>query len=188
MGSEGSLPIVIQPMRVADIDAVMEIERRSFPTPWSRAAFVSELLDNDRAYYMVARADTETGPRVVGYIGLWLIAGEGHITNVAVHPDCRGKGIGRRLLTAAADLCRARSARRMTLEVRVSNVRAQNLYRKLGFAATAIRPKYYADLEDALIMWATLDEKQLQAMVEAEGTTWNWDDLHEGTNGHEQVE
>lgn len=157
MGSEGSLPIVIQPMRVADIDAVMEIERRSFPTPWSRAAFVSELLDNDRAYYMVARADTETGPRVVGYIGLWLIAGEGHITNVAVHPDCRGKGIGRRLLTAAADLCRARSARRMTLEVRVSNLVAQQLYRDMGFVSAGIRRGYYRDNnEDAIIMWKDL--------------------------------
>jgi len=151
------LPIVIEPMRVADIDMVLEIERRSFPTPWSRAAFVSELLDNDRAHYLVARTATQNGPLVVGYIGLWLIAGEGHITNVAVHPDYRQRGIGRRLLEAAADLCRLRSARRMTLEVRVSNLVAQRLYRDLGFVSAGIRRGYYRDNnEDAIIMWKDL--------------------------------
>ncbi|HEY8417705.1 MAG TPA: ribosomal protein S18-alanine N-acetyltransferase [Limnochordales bacterium] len=157
MDGQEPLPIVIEPMRVADIDMVMEIERRSFPTPWSRAAFVSELLDNDRAHYFVARATTDNGPLVVGYIGLWLIAGEGHITNVAVHPDYRQRGIGRRLLEAAAELCRARSARRMTLEVRVSNLVAQRLYRDMGFVSAGIRRGYYRDNnEDAIIMWKDL--------------------------------
>jgi len=148
---------VIRPMQVADIDAVMEIERRSFPTPWSRAAFVSELLDNDRAHYLVACVETEEAARVVGYIGMWLIAGEGHITNVAVHPDFRQRGIGRRLLEAAADICRACSARRMTLEVRVSNITAQRLYEDLGFVSAGIRRGYYRDNnEDAIIMWRDL--------------------------------
>jgi len=157
VGSQAPLPIFIEPMTLDDVDAVIEIERRSFPTPWSRAAFVSELLDNDRAHYMVARLKTEAGPRVVGYIGMWIIAGEGHITNVAVHPDYRQRGIGRRLLEAAADLCRSCAARRMTLEVRVSNIVAQRLYEDIGFVSAGIRKGYYRDNnEDAIIMWKDL--------------------------------
>src|SRR5690606_3384626 len=96
---------------------VMKIEKLCFTTPWSKHAFLSELLDNDRAYYLVAKVDD----RPVGYIGVWLIAGEGHITNVAVHPDYRRQGIGMRLLLAVEELALARGQRRMTLEVRVSN-------------------------------------------------------------------
>ncbi|MBO8142279.1 MAG: ribosomal protein S18-alanine N-acetyltransferase [Firmicutes bacterium] len=144
-------------MRVDDLDAVMEIEVRSFPTPWSRAAFEAELLDNDRARYLVARCRAGDARRVVGYIGLWLIAGEGHITNVAVHPDHRKRGVGRRLMMAAADLCRAEGARRMTLEVRPSNRVARELYRDLGFVSAGIRRAYYRDNnEDAIIMWKDL--------------------------------
>lgn len=149
---------MIEPMRVADVDAVMEVERRSFPTPWSRHAFMAELLDNDRAHYMVARLPVETGGAVVGYIGLWLIAGEGHITNVAVHPDFRGKGIGERLMRAIEELVKKRGATRMTLEVRVSNDVAQRLYRKLGYIAAGIRRRYYRDNdEDAIIMWKEIE-------------------------------
>lgn len=161
--SEETLPVVIEPMRVRDIGGVLEVEKRSFTTPWSRSAFVSELLNNERAYYLVARNVARRGPlpwntgRIVGYIGMWLIYDEGHITNVAVHPDFRQQGIGRRLMEAMTAICLAKGATRMTLEVRQSNIVAQRLYRDLGFVSAGVRPGYYQDNnEDALIMWKEL--------------------------------
>ena len=143
-------PVVIDPMRLRDLGDILKIEKLSFTTPWSKQAFLSELLDNDRAYYLVAKVND----RAVGYIGIWLVAGEGHITNVAVHPDYRGRGIGNRLMLAIEELAKKRGATRMTLEVRVSNEVAQALYRKLGYVAAGIRRRYYRDNdEDAIIMW-----------------------------------
>lgn len=144
---------VIEPMKVEDVEAVLEIERASFATPWSRLAFLSELLENERAVYLVARE----GEQVVGYIGMWRILDEGHITNLAVHPDLRQQGIGRRLLETLCNLSMAKGLRRLTLEVRVSNHVAQRLYQSFGFLTAGVRPGYYQDnREDALIMWCDL--------------------------------
>lgn len=141
-------------MRLRDLPNILKIEKQSFTTPWSRQAFLSELLDNDRAYYLVAKL----GEQAIGYIGIWLVAGEGHITNVAVLPEFRQHGIGRRLLQSIEELARARKIGRMTLEVRKSNLVAQNLYTSLGFGSAGIRPRYYRDNnEDAIIMWKDLD-------------------------------
>ncbi|NLJ84815.1 MAG: ribosomal protein S18-alanine N-acetyltransferase [Firmicutes bacterium] len=141
-------------MRVRDLDGVLSIERVSFPTPWSRYAFLSELLENDRAYYAVARTQDRI---LVGYIGMWLVLDEGHITTIAVHPAYRGRGIGRQLLEAVEIIGRARNMHRITLEVRVSNMVAHNLYVSMGFVDAGIRPGYYRDNnEDAIIMWKEL--------------------------------
>lgn len=165
MGSpnQDTLPIVIEPMRVRDVGGVLEVEKLSFTTPWSRAAFMSELLNNERAYYLVAKDTTRRGPlpwsagQVIGYIGVWIIFEEGHITNVAVHPDYRSQGIGRRLMETMIAVCVAKGVTRMTLEVRQSNIIAQRLYRDLGFVSAGVRPGYYQDNnEDALIMWKEL--------------------------------
>lgn len=165
MGSpnQDTLPIVIEPMRVRDIGGVLEVEKLSFTTPWSRAAFMSELLSNERAYYLVAKNAARRGPlpwntgQVIGYIGVWILYEEGHITNVAVHPDYRHQGIGRRLMETVTAVCAAKGVKRMTLEVRQSNIIAQRLYRDLGFVSAGIRPGYYQDNnEDALIMWKEL--------------------------------
>ncbi len=142
--------IKIEPMSLKDLDRVMEIETRSYPTPWSRRAFVSEVTDNSYAYYYVARL----GDLIVGYVGMWVILEEAHITNIAVDPDYRRLGIGRLMLETMFDRAREHGATRMTLEVRVSNISAQNLYKKLGFAERGIRKGYYTDIhEDAIIMW-----------------------------------
>ena len=160
---QDALPIVIEPMRIRDVGAVLEVEKLSFTTPWSRAAFMSELLNNERAFYLVARNTARRGPlpwntgQVIGYIGVWLIYDEGHITNVAVHPDYRQQGIGRRLMEAIEAVCVTKGVKRMTLEVRVSNLVAQRLYRDLGYISVGVRPGYYQDNnEDALIMWKEL--------------------------------
>jgi len=140
----------ISPMRQSDLDSVMNIEKASFPTPWSRNAFLSEIYENSRACYLVARQNG----KVIGYVGIWVILDEGHITNLAVHPDFRRRGVGERLMRAIMDYARSKGAKRITLEVRVSNLGAQKLYEKLGFVSVGIRPGYYHDNgEDAMIMW-----------------------------------
>lgn len=145
--------IVIDPMRLRDVPGVLVVEKHSFPTPWSRHAFLSELFENDRAYYIVAKAED----RIVGYAGVWLIAGEGHVTNVAVHPEFRQQGVGRQLMETLEALVRSRGGDRLTLEVRVSNDTAQRLYERLGYRGHGVRKGYYRDNnEDALIMWKEL--------------------------------
>jgi ribosomal-protein-alanine N-acetyltransferase len=140
----------LEPMTLKDLDRVLEIESRSYQYPWSRRAFVSEVTDNSYAYYYVARL----GDVIVGYVGMWVILEEAHITNIAVDPGFRRLGIGRFMMEAMFDRAREHGATRMTLEVRVSNVTAQNLYKKLGFIERGIRKGYYTDThEDAIIMW-----------------------------------
>jgi ribosomal-protein-alanine N-acetyltransferase len=152
MGETQQLPsaLNIRPMELTDVDAVVEVEKASFATPWSRMAFVAEVGDNDLACYLVAEADGQ----IVGYAGMWLILDEAHITNVALLPGYRGHGLGSRLMETLFEVAKLAGARRMTLEVRPSNLAAQRLYGKLGFEVRGVRPGYYTDSkEDALIMW-----------------------------------
>ncbi|MDG5785864.1 ribosomal protein S18-alanine N-acetyltransferase [Evansella sp. AB-P1] len=150
MGTE----VQIRLMEIDDLDQVMEVEHDSFTSPWSRAAFVNELTTNQFAYYLVAEIDK----RIVGYIGVWIIVDEGHITNIAVHSNYRRKGIGDLLLKGAIELGKTLGATKLTLEVRVSNIRAQNMYKKNGFQYGGIRKRYYTDnQEDARIMWVGLE-------------------------------
>ncbi|MGZ6213807.1 MAG: ribosomal protein S18-alanine N-acetyltransferase [Candidatus Limnocylindria bacterium] len=144
-----SSPVVVGPMRMADVSAVLEIERLSFSSPWPAFAFEQELTANRLAHYRVARL----GDRVVAFGGIWLMVDEAHITTFGVHPDHRRRGIGRRLLLALAEVALELGSARMTLEVRVSNEAAQALYRSFGFTVTGRRVAYYSDDgEDALIM------------------------------------
>ncbi len=140
-------------MVLQDLDQVMVVEHRSFTAPWSRQAFLRELVDNQFARYIVA----EYHGRIVGYAGVWLIMDEGHVTNIAVDPDFRGHRLGEALLRTLMSICLSQNIRRMTLEVRVTNSIAQRLYEKLGFVRSGVRKGYYTDnREDALIMWAEL--------------------------------
>lgn len=143
-------------MTLDDVDAVFELESLSFSTPWPRDAFVNELTINQNARYVVA----VEGERVVAYCGMWIVLDEAHITNVAVHPDCRGRKIGERLMRQMMGLAYLLGARSMTLEVRPSNTIARSMYAKLGFAEHGRRKHYYSDNnEDAIIMWVTLHEQ-----------------------------
>ncbi len=135
-----------------DIDEIVEIEKECFPTPWSRDAFLTEIRENKLAKYLVVEIDGE----VAGYGGMWLILNEGHITNIAVREKYRGLGIGNRILEGLIYYCASKNIQNMTLEVRKSNIVAQNLYKKYKFVEYGVRPRYYADNnEDALIMWRT---------------------------------
>lgn len=142
--------IKVVPMEPEHLDAVMAIENVSFPIPWRREAFLFEILLNETADYVVALYRDQ----VVGYGGMWLVLDEAHITNIAVHPDCRGRGIGRRILQELIKRAALRGATKMTLEVRPSNLIARKLYRDLGFEEKGVRKRYYQDNhEDAIIMW-----------------------------------
>lgn len=143
----------IRRMNFMDVDAVLTVEQEAFTTPWSRAAFEAETSDNDLAYYLVI----DDGGTIAGYAGMWLIIDEAHVTNIALAAAYRGAGLGEKLVRALMDLARERGALSMTLEVRVSNAKAQSLYAKLGFVPRGKRRNYYTDnREDALIMWCEL--------------------------------
>ena len=140
---------VIRRMTLNDLDAVTAIEAATFPTPWSRDSFRQELERNVAARYLVAEMDGQ----VVGYAGAWIILDESHITNIAIEESRRGLGYGRALTTALMQYLSNLGAAYATLEVRRSNLRAQNLYKSLGFVELGVRKRYYEDnREDALIM------------------------------------
>ena len=140
---------VIRRMTLNDLDAVAAIEAATFPTPWSRDSFRQELERNVAARYLVAEKDGQ----VVGYAGAWIILDESHITNIAIEESRRGFGYGRALTTALMQYLSNLGAAYATLEVRRSNLRAQNLYKSLGFVELGVRKRYYEDnREDALIM------------------------------------
>ncbi len=143
----------IERMRAADLDEVLPIERASFTMPWSRGAFLYEMEQNQVARCFVLREAS----RLVGYICLWEVADELHITNIAVHPDSRRRGFGRALLGRTLDDARDRALRLVVLEVRPSNMEARALYESFGFHVVGRRRGYYYDTgEDALVMEATL--------------------------------
>lgn len=136
-----------------DLTQILEIEKKSFATPWTYDAFYNELHTNQFAHYIVAEVDHQ----IIGYCGLWVIIDEGHITNIAILPEYRGNGLGEQLLREVMRSAKEYGAETLTLEVRVTNTVAQNLYRKLGFQNGGIRKSYYTDnYEDALVMWVNL--------------------------------
>ncbi|MDP4086563.1 MAG: ribosomal protein S18-alanine N-acetyltransferase [Bacillota bacterium] len=140
-------------MEEKDIDQILEIEHVSFATPWSRDAFYHELYSNQFAIYILL----EIEEKVIGYCGVWVVADEAHVTNVAILPEYRGKKLGEALMNKLVEVVIEKGAKTMTLEVRVSNVIAQSLYRKFGFQNGGIRKRYYSDnQEDALVMWVRL--------------------------------
>ncbi|RMF46171.1 MAG: ribosomal-protein-alanine N-acetyltransferase [Anaerolineae bacterium] len=153
----------IRPMAPRDIPQVMAVDKASFAMPWPERAYRFELESNTLSICLVA----EEKPKVVGMIVAWLLVDELHIATIGVHPDYRRQGIGARLLAAALLTGIRRGAHVSTLEVRVSNLPAQALYRHFGYEIVGRRPRYYKDNnEDALLMTAsTLDEAFLQAVL-----------------------
>src|SRR5262249_22677806 len=134
---------VLRDMRREDLPAVMEIERRSFAQPLSRAFFEKELA-TPFAHLVSAVEQGDGQSLIVGYSCTWRVADEVPLLNVAVHPERRGLGIGRVLVEAVLDESRAAAARLISLEVRAGNVVARRLYRRLGFVDIGVRRGYYA--------------------------------------------
>lgn len=149
----GADSVSIRKMEAEDIGPVLIVEHNAFDVPWSEQAFHNELTNNHFATYFVA----EYLNQIIGYCGVWVIIDEAHVTNLAVLSRYRGYKVGEGLLRHVMAFAKMRGARSMSLEVRVGNQIAQNLYRKLGFSDGGIRKNYYTNnSEDALVMWVRL--------------------------------
>ena len=135
-----------------DVKPLAELDARCFAAPWSEQSFEEDVVKNPLAFYLVA--ESEEGD-IIGYAGVWMIVGEGHITNVAASPDHRRCGVARTVLTQLFDICETQHGiDAFTLEVRPSNDPAIALYESFGFQTAGRRKGYYEDNgEDALIMW-----------------------------------
>ncbi len=139
----------IRPMKLGDVDEVSLLERAIFPMPWPGQAFVHELKEGPTSFCLVAR----DGPLLAGYLVAWFVYDEAHLGNIAVRPELRRRGVATRLMRRLLKEAETRSVRRMTLEVRVSNIEAIRIYRGFGFKAISIRRGYYVDnREDAFVM------------------------------------
>lgn len=142
---------MIRPMTPEDIDIIVEHEELVFGTSLGSEMLHYELLKNQFAEYYVLDVDG-----VIGYIGMWCVFENGQITNFYIHPDVQGKGFGKMLLEYALNIFREKVSI-LTLEVRVSNTRAQEMYKKYGFEVGGVRKNYYKNGEDALLMVLDLE-------------------------------
>lgn len=160
--------IHVRPMTGEDLEQVVAIDRMSFSLPWPPSSYRFELNENPSSRLWVAEIQEEDGKnRIVGMIVVWLIMDEAHIATIAVHPEYRKRGIGRRLLVEALRESVQMGVISATLEVRVGNLAAQKLYKDLGFDVVSTRPRYYVDNnEDALIMTVTGLNNDYLAWVE----------------------
>lgn len=143
--------LVVEPMRRRHLADILAIEQVSYPRPWTRGVFQSELelTRTGERYYIVARS----GGVVIGYAGAMFVVGDAHVTNIAVAAERQRSGVATRLLAGLAWRAIDRGCEALTLEVRVSNTGAQALYRAFGFAPAGVRQRYYENTEDAIVMW-----------------------------------
>ncbi len=149
--SQQSQNLVIVPMRRAHIRKIMPIEQQVYPRPWTAQVFVEELeqVRSGKRHYLVGTISDE----LVGYGGLLYVENDAHVTNLAVHPMWRSRGIATELMLDLAWEANRRGCEAMTLEVRHTNVAAQLLYRRFGFVPAGVRKKYYENRDDAIVMW-----------------------------------
>jgi len=152
--------VSLRRLELGDLDEIERIERASYPTPWSRAMFASELAKPSS----VSLGAIDDVGALVGYLVLSRYVDAWHVMNVAVAPERRREGIASALLRQLLDQTRGDAKRGYTLEVRVSNVGAISLYERFGFRPKGVRRGYYTDnREDALIMWRDADTAEQEA-------------------------
>ena len=156
----------IDEMRRGHIEQVLEIERASFPTPWTKSMFLDK-FNSPLSFQFVATNSERKGDLVLCYIMFWMFREEVHILNLATHPACRRLGIAHSLLLFSLDFAYTRGGILYLLEVRRGNQAALNLYRKVGFAPWRIRRNYYADTgEDALRMRLLFGDRTYEKKVD----------------------
>jgi ribosomal-protein-alanine N-acetyltransferase len=162
--------LVYRHMELDDLEQVQAIDHLSFSIPWPATSYRFELLENPGSILWVAEYHAQQGKReIVGMIVVWKIMDEAHVATIAVHPDYRGRGIGRKLLAVALREAIENGAVEAMLEVRANNLAAQALYRDFGFEIVGRRSRYYADnKEDAVLMGVkNLDQGHLEWLKEA---------------------
>ncbi len=144
----------LRPLQLDDLDAVIEIDRLSQPTPTKKGVYHYELVQNKLAHYRVLVVEGNDRPsELIGFAGYWLMGDEIHVSMIAVHPAWRGQGLGARLFADLLEQAKATQAALVTLEVREHNTAAQALYRKYKFEVVGRRKRYYKDTgEDAILM------------------------------------
>jgi [ribosomal protein S18]-alanine N-acetyltransferase len=165
-------PFFLESLQVTDIDDLMVIEHEAFSAPWSASMYRYEITRNELGHYLALRFQangSETG-LLLGYAGFWLLVDEAHISTIAMRSGWRGHGLGEWLLLGLLQKAIEVQAVEATLEVRVSNIAAQGLYRKLGFEVVGRRKRYYSDNgEDALLMTlSSLQDRRIRAALVAE--------------------
>ncbi|GAA0599370.1 ribosomal protein S18-alanine N-acetyltransferase [Virgibacillus siamensis] len=145
--------LIIREMTPSDTQEVMGVETASYAAPWPEDIFLQEVTSNHYAHYYVVVADG----RIVGYAGMWLVIDDAQITNIAIDPEFRGRKFGQQLFYYTMEQAVLMGAKRLSLEVRESNIAAQRMYRKFGLVPGGIRKNYYTDnQEDAIVMWVNL--------------------------------
>lgn len=156
--------VIIRRMTVEDIPAVIELDQKSFSLPWPERSFRFELTDNPASRCWVAEVDR----KVVAMIVVWLLVDEAHVATVATDPDFRRQGIAKKLLSHTLRRLMDEGARSSFLEVRESNIAAQEMYRKFGYVKIGRRRRYYRDNdEDAILM--NLDSLNAERLLFMEG-------------------
>lgn len=142
--------VYIREMIKSDIDEVFVIEEETYSTAWSKEILTYEVEENKHAIYAVI----EYNNKIVGYAGMWAVFEDAQITNIAISPSYQGKKLGARLFKYMLEVASKLGVERLSLEVRVSNIVAQKMYRKFGLVPGGLRKGYYTDNnEDAIVMW-----------------------------------
>lgn len=162
--------LVISEMQRRHIRSILSIEQQVYPRPWTSRVFEEEiaLIPEGHRHYLVAHVSNQ----VVGYGGLLFAADDAHITNLAVNPEWQRRGIATELLLELAWEARYRKFSALTLEVRITNLAAQDLYRRFGFLPAGVRKKYYENTDDAIVMWCSdiQGEAFAKRLADIEGT------------------
>lgn len=152
---------VIRRMRESDLEQVCTLEKEVFSLPWSYQSFLESMRNPDNIYLVA-----EEKGQLTGYCGVWVVAGEGQINNIAVKEQYRNQGIGAMMLRYLFTLGSVQNVEQFTLEVRSSNIRAIHLYEKMGFVKLGIRPNFYErPSEDAVIMSVITSRKEESALI-----------------------
>ena len=157
------MKLLIRKMTLEDVPSVIDLDHKSFSLPWPERSFRFELTANPASRCWVAELDG----KIVGMIVVWLIIDEAHVATLATHPNFRRQGVGTKLLSHALRLMMDEGAQSSFLEVRASNVVAQEMYRKFGYEESGVRPRYYKDNdEDAFLM--TLESLDVERLEDQE--------------------